>query len=207
MRFESHTSTLFARCRLVIAGGYDQRVVENVEYDMELRALARRHNLSVSDFPDMSGQIIFLHSFTDDQRWYLLDRCRLVIYTPENEHFGIVPIEAMYCGRPVVAVNSGGPTESVQHRRTGLLCASNPHDFAQAMMQLYTDPELARSMGAQGRQRVIQRFSFESFTSRLDTMVQELTRSKPRRLFIESRAFIFMFWFGFIAMAIGLVQL
>ena len=38
----------------------------------------------------------------------LLRRSTAVLYTPCNEHFGIVPVEAMYLGRPVIATNSGG---------------------------------------------------------------------------------------------------
>jgi glycosyltransferase involved in cell wall biosynthesis len=40
--------------------------------------------------------------------WYL-QNCVGVLYTPEREHFGIVPIEAMYNEAPVIACNSGGP--------------------------------------------------------------------------------------------------
>lgn len=40
--------------------------------------------------------------------------CHLsVVYTPANEHFGIVPVEAMYARKPVIACNNGGPTESI----------------------------------------------------------------------------------------------
>lgn len=42
-------------------------------------------------------------------------------YTPENEHFGIVPLEAQYMNTPVLACNSGGPKESVVHGKTGYL--------------------------------------------------------------------------------------
>jgi len=50
-----------------------------------------------------------------------------MLYTPENEHFGIVPVEAMYCGCIVLACNSGGPTESIVDAQTGfLLNADSP---------------------------------------------------------------------------------
>lgn len=42
----------------------------------------------------------------------MLRRSRAVLYTPHNEHFGIVPVESMYVGTPVIAVNSGGETIS-----------------------------------------------------------------------------------------------
>ena len=56
------------------------------------------------------------------------------------QHFGIVPIEAMYGRRPVVAQASGGPLESVKDGETGFLCAGNPEDFAEAMSVLLRDP-------------------------------------------------------------------
>jgi len=42
-----------------------------------------------------------------------------VLYTPEMEHFGIVPIETMYLERPVITCNSGGPKETVEDGVTG----------------------------------------------------------------------------------------
>lgn len=75
-------------------------------------------------------------SITDVQKWALLAACTAVIYTPEKEHFGIVPLEAMAYGRPVIAVNSGGPRETVVHGKTGLLCTPEPASFAEAMASL-----------------------------------------------------------------------
>lgn len=76
--------------------------------------------LTHSNYPDVSGSVIFLRSFTEHQRSVLLDRCSTVLYTPSNEHFGIVPVECMYARRPVIACNNGGPLESVKHRVTGM---------------------------------------------------------------------------------------
>ena len=73
--------------------------------------------------------------------------CRAVIYTPGAEHFGYVPLEAMAAGRPVVAVNHGGPTETVIHDRTGLLCEPEPEAFATALATLVTRVDVAREMG------------------------------------------------------------
>ncbi len=49
------------------------------------------------------------------QRSWLLksSSTKALLYTPTNEHFGIVPVEAMICGLPVLACDSGGPVESV----------------------------------------------------------------------------------------------
>lgn len=86
---------------LVLAGGYDERLEENISYFKELKDLA--------DELEVSNRVHFVKSFTDQQKLLLLEKARAVLYTPHNEHFGIVPVEAMYAGKPVIAVNSGGP--------------------------------------------------------------------------------------------------
>ena len=81
-------------------------------------------------------QVILVQSFTDAERSALLAAACAVVYTPTNEHFGIVPLEAMAAGRPVLACNSGGPKETVLHGRTGFLAEPQPKAFAAAMAQL-----------------------------------------------------------------------
>ena len=66
-------------------------------------------------------------------------QCKLIaISLLSGEHFGIVPIEAMYCRLPVVAVNDGGPTETVVDGLTGFLCQPNPESFAQVQWESIT---------------------------------------------------------------------
>jgi alpha-1,3/alpha-1,6-mannosyltransferase len=114
--------------RLVIAGGYDSRLAENVQHLRELGALAA--TLGVRD------RVAFLPSFTDAQRAALLAAALAVVYTPQGEHFGIVPLEAMAARRPVVACASGGPLESVADGRTGFLREPAAEAWAEAMRQL-----------------------------------------------------------------------
>ena len=52
-----------------------------------------------------------------------------LLYTPMEEHFGIVPLEAMSVGTPVIAVDSGGPKETVENEETGCLCSSSSKVF------------------------------------------------------------------------------
>ena len=98
-----------------------------------------------------------------------------VVYTPSNEHFGIVPLEAMAMARPVLAVNNGGPRESVLHGRTGWLCEPTPEAFAQAYAQvaaLAATPQL-REMGHAARAHVEAQFSLEAFGRKLERYLRQ----------------------------------
>lgn len=160
------------RLQLVIAGGYDSRNLENLEHHDELAVIAE--NLGLKD------KVLFLRSPSDEIKVKLLHRCTVLFYTPTNEHFGIVPLEAMYLSRPVIAVNSGGPTETIVDEQTGFLCESEPEDFATAAVRIIKDSKLGEKMGVMGRKRVEQRFSFEAFTEKLNQIVISLVDKKEK---------------------------
>ncbi|XP_072172780.1 alpha-1,3/1,6-mannosyltransferase ALG2-like [Diadema setosum] len=153
---------------LVMAGGYDDRVVENREHYEELVALSEQHGLG--------DHVTFLRSFSDAQKLTLLDNCTCLLYTPSNEHFGIVPIEAMYMNRPVIAVNSGGPLETIAHKQTGFLCEPTAASFASAMERFAREPDLRDRLGRAGRDRVINNFSFRAFGNKLEKLVKRVNR-------------------------------
>lgn len=191
---------------MVIAGGYDPRVEENVSYHAELQRLAASLQFSHSTFFATSGEtaepaatdILFLPSFSNNQRSYLLSNALMLLYTPSNEHFGIVPLEAMYCGVPVIAVGSGGPLETIRHGWNGWLCediaaakinASDgdnhnylremSKDFAKWMLTLVRDDfdndgSLRNQMGQRGKHWVQERFDLKAFTERLDSMLKQM---------------------------------
>ncbi|XP_007948523.1 alpha-1,3/1,6-mannosyltransferase ALG2 [Orycteropus afer afer] len=153
------TSQAWAGVHLIVAGGYDERVQENVEHYQELKDVVQQS--------DLGQHVTFLRSFSDKQKTSLLHGCTCVLYTPSNEHFGIVPLEAMYMQCPVIAVNSGGPLESILHGVTGFLCEPDPVCFSEAMEKFIHKPSLKATMGLAGRARVKEKFSSETFTERL----------------------------------------
>ena len=80
-----------------------------------------------------------MRSIANSERVLLLKNSDILLYTPENEHFGIVPVEAMQCGSIVIACNSGGPLESIEHNRTGFLIEPDPKLWAQKISQILKD--------------------------------------------------------------------
>lgn len=110
---------------------------------------------------------------------------RLAYYNPskttlatQDEHFGIVPIEAMAAHKPVVACNSGGPVESIKNGVTGYLCEPTPREFSAAMSNFVRDPQLSTTMGAEARQHVVQSFSTKTFGHHLNAYVVDTARRK-----------------------------
>jgi len=63
--------------------------------------------------------IEFLGQLTDNQLLSYYQKCRAVIF-PQEEDFGLVPLEAQSCGRPIVACKAGGALETVIENKTGL---------------------------------------------------------------------------------------
>lgn len=159
--------------RLIIAGGYDSRVSENVAYDLELRSLCDKLGLSISEWPDSNADVCYLYSFSDFQKVYLYKNAYCLIYTPSNEHFGIVPVESMYYGVPVIAMASGGPLETIVHEKTGLLCSDEDGSRGLSVLleNILVDPDFRQRMSVSAKERAIQHFSLDSFSSKLEEFV------------------------------------
>lgn len=93
-----------------------------------------------------------------------LEICRAdaVVCAPWYEPFGIVPLEAMACGVPVIAAAVGGLIDTVVEGRTGLHVPPRDADaIAEAILQLRNNPELAQRLGRDGLARVRRRYSWE----------------------------------------------
>ncbi|BFG29854.1 hypothetical protein CerSpe_161280 [Prunus speciosa] len=159
-----------AEASLTIAGGFDKRLKENVEYLEELRSLAEREGVS--------SQVNFITSCSTAERNALLSQCLCVLYTPKDEHFGIVSLEAMAAHKPVIACNSGGPVETVKNGVTGFLCEGNSREFSLAMAKLIQDPQMAQRMGTEARKHVTESFSTKIFGQNLNQYLVDVARTK-----------------------------
>ncbi|KAK4387142.1 Alpha-1,3/1,6-mannosyltransferase ALG2 [Sesamum angolense] len=155
---------------LIVAGGFDKRLRENVEYLEELKNLAEREGVS--------HRVQFITSCPTSERNTLLSLCLCVIYTPKDEHFGIVPLEAMAAHKPVIACNSGGPVETIKNGVTGYLCDPSPQDFSTAMANFIRDPQMSRTMGREAQQHVMQSFSTKIFGQHLNAYITDTARRK-----------------------------
>lgn len=181
------TSNSHSNIKLILAGGYDSRVQENLEHLKELCCLCDELNLKNSvlfrdDYENdpskinfEKDQVLFLPSISQETKTFLLQQSTALIYTPSNEHFGIGPIEAMSHGLPVIAMNSGGPKETILNGETGYLCDPTGKSIEAAIEKLLNLKD-TNLMASAGKFRVNQMFSLKVFGDQLDSIIKNMKK-------------------------------
>eukprot|EP00127_Corallochytrium_limacisporum_P005460 Clim_evm8s206 gene=Clim_evmTU8s206 len=181
--------------RLVIAGGYDPDNRDNRRCSEELVMLAKDLGLSVSYSASSTkvnaqhATVIFLRNVSEEEKEVLLQRATAIVYTPEDEHFGIVPLEAMRVGCPALAVASGGPLETILDGQTGKLCrgqteAELVQSFASGMqwaVTVYDNLSLRIDTHILCKEHVEEHFGFHRFQRELVNLMRVLLHPQIRR--------------------------
>lgn len=128
----------------------------------------------VEELREMAGENIRIETDVPDERWGSLNRgARAMVFLPENEDFGLVPVEAGAYSKPVIGVDEGTVRETVIDGETGFLVEPKPEKIAEKMEQLASDLELVEEMGKNNRANA-ENYSWESFMERLDTKIEEM---------------------------------
>lgn len=108
-----------------------------------------------------------------------IERMDVLVNASDPEPFGIVLLEAMARGVPVLAVDSGGPAEFVEHRKTGMLARSGePRALADALEPLLSSAELRRELGAAGGERFTRDFTDAALRARFFGALERIARER-----------------------------
>jgi len=143
---------------------------------------------SVSDRPDhqayfrklkslCTGNISIETNITEERLIDLYSRCYAVLYTPINEDYGLVPLEAMASSKPCIAKNEGGPRETIIDGKDGIL-PSSLWDMTRAMEWLARHPQKCAEMGKAGRKKVEKEFTWDAFLKRFEERAKEIANQK-----------------------------
>jgi glycosyltransferase involved in cell wall biosynthesis len=139
---------------LIVAGGPDASGLRDDPEARRFMSLAR--SLGVEDRVHLRGRL------DREAVPALMRSADAVVCVPWYEPFGIVPLEAMACGVPVVVAAVGGLVDSVVDGVTGLhVPPRRPEHLAGALRSLLADPERRRSLGAAGVRRVRSRYGWD----------------------------------------------
>lgn len=152
-------------------------VVGEGEYRQELEELSRK--LKVGRHVHFTGKVA--HEMLND--YYNVCDCFVMpsktVY-PNVEGFGIVFLEANAAGKPVIGSYSGGIPSAVRDGQTGLLVdEDDPRQLAEAIDRLLVDPELARTLGNNGRKRVLERANWNAVSTKLLNEMNQIM-NRPR---------------------------
>lgn len=141
--------------RLVVVGG-DSRLPDPQAAPELGRLMGLAHTLGIADRVSFAGRRD-RHELCD---WYLA--ADVFVTTPWYEPFGITPLEAMACGKPVIGSDVGGIRYTVRNGITGYLVPpKHPQELARRLLELQQRARLARTMGQAGLARVQTSFTWE----------------------------------------------
>ena len=148
-----------AGARLVIAGAVDAK---SEPYLDQLRAKARGLPVRFVVNPD------------DRTLRLAYAEATALLFTAPNEDFGIVPLEAMASGTPVIAVDAGGPRETVVHGVTGWLVPNDAYYFAIQMLTVAVSSPVDLARMRQACRARAAMFSWRPLVERLDDVMEAL---------------------------------
>jgi len=134
------------RPRLVIASNF-----QNPDERQYLEGLAAELNVDVE----------FLGNVSDDRLLELYNQAKLTLYAPVREPFGLVPLESLACGTPVVVVREGGIQETIIDSVDGFMVERDAQKFAAAVDRLLSDPAMLEQFGQRGREQVMRDWTWE----------------------------------------------
>jgi len=158
---------------LVVAGGPEPSALPGDPEVRRLRGVARR--AGVLDRVDFLGGV----GRTEVPR--LMNEADVVVAVPWYEPFGIVPVEAMACGRPVVGSAVGGLLDTVLPGRTGdLVPPRRPDAIAAAVRRLVDDPGRRTDYGRAGRDRALGLYRWACVAERTEDVYTEVIEAASR---------------------------
>ena len=156
---------------LLVAGGPDAALLEDDPHARELRSLAA--SLGVGDRVTLLGRL------DHDRLPALLRSADVVVAVPWYEPFGIVPLEAMACGVPVVTSAVGGMLDSVVDGVTGVhVPPADPAALAAALHRLLPDRQRRTAMGRAGARRAAQRYTWRHVAEQTERVYAELLEDR-----------------------------
>ncbi len=148
----------------------------------------------------VADRVFFLSGLSNFELSIVLARACAFLFAPINEPFGIVVLEAMAAGKPIIAVDEGGYVEALNSDCAALL-PPFPSAFAEKMSHLQRAPELVAKMGAASR-AAVRGFSWAKAADELETILIDTWRAHTPALHAAAKDATTLFgaqyyvWYG-----------
>jgi glycosyltransferase involved in cell wall biosynthesis len=165
LHMASEVLTKLPKAHFILVGGDPFHIDEGYINDLKslTQALGIRNNVTFTDhLVDIRPALSAMHVF---------------VHPGDPEPFGMVNIEAMASGKPVVAFAQGALPEIVVPNMTGILVSpGDVNALAQAVIGLLQDQERSTEMGQCGRQRVLTQFTIRQTTHKVDRLFHQMLK-------------------------------
>lgn len=105
-------------------------------------------------------------SITDKNLVVTYNKSKVVVALNRNEPFGLIPLEAMACGIPVIAIGEGGYNESIINNKTGFLISRDPVELYNKISQIINDEKLRMDFGKSSKENVLKNWTWDKSVER-----------------------------------------
>ena len=117
---------------------------------------------------EQQARVTVLSDFPEEEKPHLLAACDIFALPSGMESFGIAFLEAWACGKPVIGARAGAIPSVIDEGHDGLLFTyRDAGDLARAILEMLADPAGRAQMGAAGRQKVLENYTWEIVTDRV----------------------------------------
>ncbi len=110
---------------------------------------------------------------SDNELVKIYNNAKILVALNSNEPFGLIPLEAMACGIPVIAVDEGGYKESVVHEKTGYLIPRDYKKIIDKINFLLSHSNKRLKMGIEARKYVVNNWTWEKSVKSLGKIIAE----------------------------------
>lgn len=105
-------------------------------------------------------------NFSDEEFLKIYNKSKVLVALNRNEPFGLIPLEAMSCGVPVIAVDEGGYRESVINNKTGFLIPRDSKELYKKINIIISDDKLRQGMGKNARENILKNWTWDKSVGR-----------------------------------------
>ena len=128
----------------------------------------------------VESRVHFMTSLTDTEKFQVLQMSDVYVSTSQHEGFGLVYLEAMHCGLPIVCYDRGGQNDFLRDGQTGFLVTLNDRGvFTNRCRQLIDSPELRTAMGRTNR-ALVEQFYIDACARRYEEVFEQVLASRGR---------------------------
>jgi len=130
------------------------------------------------DFKIVSWKKNNLERLTDEELVDIYNQSLVTLSLSRFDTFGLVPLESMACGVPVIALNVAGYRETIKDNVTGFLTDFDPQEIANKIMYILNNPDRAEEMGNSGRRWIEEQWTWSIQIKNLEKILMDWAKNK-----------------------------